>query len=201
MALPNDLKRVADVVLDSSGASRFNELMRSRSVAIFAAFDVLWLNGEDLRDLPIVARKLRLRDIVRANSKRVLYVGHIEEHGKALFNVACDQDLEGIVAKPVSVPIGRFAANPLDQDQESEIHAIRRTRRDVQPTLTNCPECISLSTPTHHRPKVETSRIATVSSPSMSKSNRYVTRARRKGTPASIHRSQRKVVLQDARAN
>jgi ATP-dependent DNA ligase len=30
----------------------------------------------------------------------VLYVDHIEEFGRALFEEACERDLEGIVAKP-----------------------------------------------------------------------------------------------------
>ena len=49
------------VVLDSDGRSLFYELMHSRAVPIFAAFDLLWLNGKDLRDEPLLERKRRLR--------------------------------------------------------------------------------------------------------------------------------------------
>jgi bifunctional non-homologous end joining protein LigD len=72
IALPNDLKGVAEavidseiVVLDERGASQFYPLMSSSSKPIYAAFDLVCLNGEDLSDLPLVQRKKRLRSIVR----------------------------------------------------------------------------------------------------------------------------------------
>jgi bifunctional non-homologous end joining protein LigD len=87
------------VVLDSNGQSLFYELMRSRAVPIFAAFDLLWLNGTDLRDQPLLERKRRLRRIVRKRAKRMLYVDHIKQNGKAMFAEVCKRDMEGIVAK------------------------------------------------------------------------------------------------------
>src|SRR5262245_65117982 len=67
VALPNDLNGVVDavidgevVVLDSKGRALFNELMHSRSTPVFAAFDLLWLNGVDLRAEPLLDRKARL---------------------------------------------------------------------------------------------------------------------------------------------
>ena len=41
------------VVLNDEGKSQFYDLMFNRSEPIFAAFDILWLDGEDLRDLPL----------------------------------------------------------------------------------------------------------------------------------------------------
>ena len=39
------------VVLDRTGKARFYDLMAGRGTVVFAAFDLMWLNGRDLRDL------------------------------------------------------------------------------------------------------------------------------------------------------
>jgi bifunctional non-homologous end joining protein LigD len=88
------------VVLDSDGKSLFNELVHTRSTPIFAAFDILWLNDEDLRELPLLERKLLLRKVIRTRPKRMLFVDHIAQNGKAMFAEICKRDMEGIVAKP-----------------------------------------------------------------------------------------------------
>jgi bifunctional non-homologous end joining protein LigD len=66
---------------------------------VFFAFDLLHLNGEDLRGLPLIQRKARLKRLLRRKRSRILYVDHIEKHGPRLFEKACGLDLEGIVAK------------------------------------------------------------------------------------------------------
>src|SRR6185369_9250296 len=48
---------------------------------------------------PLTERKLELRRTLRANLARTLYCQHIEGNGRALFDLACEHDLEGIVAK------------------------------------------------------------------------------------------------------
>jgi hypothetical protein len=75
---------------------------------LFYAFDILWnehvrsddeaetrrfRNGEDVRYLPLTDRKLRLRQVVPNNSERLLFCDHVEEHGEALFYLACERDL------------------------------------------------------------------------------------------------------------
>lgn len=55
------------VCLDGKGRSQFLDLMRRRRAdAVFYAFDLLWLDGEDLRALPLIERKRRLLRLVRA---------------------------------------------------------------------------------------------------------------------------------------
>jgi len=51
------------VCLDSEGRSIFNELLFRRGCPIFYAFDLLYLNDRDLRQLPLIERKARLRQI------------------------------------------------------------------------------------------------------------------------------------------
>jgi bifunctional non-homologous end joining protein LigD len=87
-----------EVCIDANGAPQFYDLLYSRSVPCFAVFDLLWLDGEDLRSLPLLGRKRRLKSLV-ANKEGLLYVSHFERSGTVLFHEVCRMDLEGIVAK------------------------------------------------------------------------------------------------------
>jgi bifunctional non-homologous end joining protein LigD len=88
------------VCLDPLGRSQFYELMFRRREPYFYAFDLLWLNGEDLRGLPLLERKNRLRQIcIPTYTDGLLYLDHLERNGSGLFAKACELDLEGIVAK------------------------------------------------------------------------------------------------------
>jgi bifunctional non-homologous end joining protein LigD len=87
------------VCLGADGRSQFIDLLRKRRQdAIFYAFDLLWHDGEDLRPLPLVERKRRLRRLVRGRD-RLLFAEQIQGSGVELFQAICDRDLEGIVAK------------------------------------------------------------------------------------------------------
>jgi len=84
------------VHLDAEGKPQFYELMRRRTPQHYYAFDLLWLDGHDLRDIRLIERKRLLRGLVRPP---ILYADHFEARGVDLFKAACDHDLEGIVAK------------------------------------------------------------------------------------------------------
>ena len=85
--------------VDDAGRSVFNDLLFRRRECVFFAFDLLFLNGDDLRALPLIERKARLRKLLRRKRSRVLYVDHIEVRGREFFEKVCELDLEGIVAK------------------------------------------------------------------------------------------------------
>jgi len=87
------------VVLDSEGCPRFYDLLRRRVQPVFYVFDVLWLDGKDLRFRPLLERKSILRSIVPKQPSVLLYADHIEPYGIDFFRLACQRDLEGIVAK------------------------------------------------------------------------------------------------------
>jgi bifunctional non-homologous end joining protein LigD len=88
------------VCLDANGISQFNELMSRKGKPIFYAFDLLWLNGDDLRSLPLIERKQRLRELVQGSRcHAIIYAQHIEDQGVGFFEEICSRDLEGIVAK------------------------------------------------------------------------------------------------------
>lgn len=87
------------VCLDAQGRSRFYDLLARQSDPYLCVFDLLWVDGEDLRELPLLSRKERLRSLVPGTSSRLLYVDHIEGQGTALFEKVCALDLEGVIAK------------------------------------------------------------------------------------------------------
>jgi bifunctional non-homologous end joining protein LigD len=99
------------VCLDSKGRSVFLDMRRRKANAILYCFDLLWLNNEDLRNLPLVERKLRLRHLIRTSRNRsLLYASHMERHGIRLFQAICQQDCEGIVGK---YKRGTYTAAPI----------------------------------------------------------------------------------------
>jgi bifunctional non-homologous end joining protein LigD len=55
------------VCLDAEGRSVFNELLHRTGSPTFYAFDLLYLNGQDLRQLPLVQRKRRLRQLIASS--------------------------------------------------------------------------------------------------------------------------------------
>ena len=85
--------------LNPDGTSNFHKLLFRREWPHFYAFDVLSIDGRDLRGLPLVRRKRRLARIMPRIDSRLLYLDHLAERGCDLFRAACDRDLKGIVAK------------------------------------------------------------------------------------------------------
>jgi bifunctional non-homologous end joining protein LigD len=52
------------VALNQSGMPAFYDLLKRRNRIVYFAFDVLWLNGKDLRERPLLDRKKLLRSII-----------------------------------------------------------------------------------------------------------------------------------------
>ena len=88
------------VCLDDKGRSVFLDMRKRKANAILYCFDLLWFNNEDLRNIPLVERKLGLRHLIRTSGNRsLLYASHMERHGIRLFQAICQQDCEGIAGK------------------------------------------------------------------------------------------------------
>ena len=81
------------------GKPQFNDLLLRYGEPRYVAFDLLRLDGEDLRYMPLMERKAKLRALVASGSDRLMYCDHVEANGEKLFVLACMRDLEGIVAK------------------------------------------------------------------------------------------------------
>jgi bifunctional non-homologous end joining protein LigD len=70
---------------------------------IFYAFDLLHLNGKDLRNEPLDCRRAKLKELVRADPQsRLQFSEEFTEGGAALFRACVDHGLEGIVSKLAS---------------------------------------------------------------------------------------------------
>jgi bifunctional non-homologous end joining protein LigD len=100
------------VALDQDGKASFS-LMQQRTgfrpggrravgnadvAVLYYAFDLLYLDGYDWRRVPLEERKRKLASLLVAGD-HVRYSDHYEERGKALFDMAQEAGLEGIVAK------------------------------------------------------------------------------------------------------
>lgn len=69
----------------------------------YYVFDLLWLDGYDVRALPLRARKRLLRSALAFNDG-VRLTPHRNETGKALFEEACRKGWEGVIAKRADSP-------------------------------------------------------------------------------------------------
>jgi bifunctional non-homologous end joining protein LigD len=94
------------VCLGNDGRSMFMDLMRrKRQDVILYAFDLVWLDGQDLRPLPLLDRKAPLRQVLKASKvPSVLYADHVQRIGTSFFKAICDRDCEGIVGKHKNGP-------------------------------------------------------------------------------------------------
>jgi bifunctional non-homologous end joining protein LigD len=98
------------VALDSEGRIDFWGLMRGRGTVAYAAFDLLWLNGRDLRHLPLARRKKRLERLIPSTAGALNRMPCFPTDGNELFEAVCRLDLEGIVAKRKADPYGTETA-------------------------------------------------------------------------------------------
>jgi bifunctional non-homologous end joining protein LigD len=87
------------VCLAPDGRSRFYDLLFRRDWPYFLAFDALGIDGIDLRDQPLAQRKRRLARLMPRVESRLMLLEPIPRRGRRLFELACEHDLEGIVAK------------------------------------------------------------------------------------------------------
>jgi bifunctional non-homologous end joining protein LigD len=67
--------------------------------AILYAFDVIELNGDDVRRAPLERRKATLEMILAKGGAGIRFNEHMKGDGEAVFRHACKLGLEGIVAK------------------------------------------------------------------------------------------------------
>ena len=109
---------VQDAILDGEliclgpdGRSMFMDLMRrKRRDVIFHAFDLVWLDGQNLRPLPLLDRKAALRQVLKLSKMpALLYADHVERIGTSFFKAICARDCEGIVGKHRD---GRYSTAP-----------------------------------------------------------------------------------------
>lgn len=96
------------VALDDRGHSDFSRLQQSQrqgDISLrYYVFDLLHLDGKDLRKSPLTDRKAKLAALAHKKGKRVRYSDHIEGAGQDIIEKACDMGMEGIVSKKAGAP-------------------------------------------------------------------------------------------------
>ncbi|WP_332681410.1 DNA ligase D, partial [Bosea sp. (in: a-proteobacteria)] len=112
-ALPCDTALIDGeaVVLAEDGISSFSALQAALSEEktenlVFFAFDLLHLDGEDLRAEPLLARKERLEALLQAGKPEapLRYSEHFVEPGQTMLRHACRMGLEGVISKRTDAP-------------------------------------------------------------------------------------------------
>jgi bifunctional non-homologous end joining protein LigD len=114
--LPNHLLEalsVKDVVLDGEivvmndeDRPIFLDLMNRTREPVYVVFDLLWLNGNDLRPLPLRERRKKLHRLIPEDTQYLRHVVSVERDGISFFKHIQTFDLEGMVAKQLAKPYG-----------------------------------------------------------------------------------------------
>jgi bifunctional non-homologous end joining protein LigD len=100
------------VALGDDGIPKFAALQQALSEKqtgdlVFFAFDLLFAEGEDLRELPLSERKERLQALLDEHGDggaRLRYVEHFDAGGDMVLKTACEAGLEGIISKRLDAP-------------------------------------------------------------------------------------------------
>lgn len=97
-------------VADKSGHTNFGALQdalaEGRGGFGYYLFDLLELDGEDLRKLPLLERKKLLEELLKPLGKKgpLSFSEHVKGSGVDVFARACDLKLEGIISKRADAP-------------------------------------------------------------------------------------------------
>jgi bifunctional non-homologous end joining protein LigD len=101
------------VVPSADGTTDFsvlqNELKGRSKKIVLVAFDLLYLNGYDLRRLPLFERKAQLKKIIAETD--VQFSESFEVDGKEIYEHACKTGLEGVVSKVRDCPYNSGRTN------------------------------------------------------------------------------------------
>jgi DNA ligase D-like protein (predicted ligase) len=95
-----------EVVAFDGAQTSFERLARRgrERVAVYLyVFDLLWLDGRDVRSLPLRERKRLLRDALRWHDP-IRFTPHRNRDGEAFFREACPKGWEGLIAKRADSP-------------------------------------------------------------------------------------------------
>jgi DNA ligase D-like protein (predicted ligase) len=92
-----------EVVAFSGGRASFAKLGDARSKIFLYAFDITWLDGEDVRPLPLRRRKRLLRDAIEF-ADPIRFTTHRNGDGVAFYEEACRKGWEGLIAKRADSP-------------------------------------------------------------------------------------------------
>lgn len=115
------------VVLREDGRSDFHALRRTRNdTAVLLAFDLIEIDGIDIRDLPLIERKKKLRKLIGRATAGIQFVDHLKGDGEAVFRHVCEMGLEGIVSKRIDAPYRSGLSKVWLKSKNPNSEAVRR---------------------------------------------------------------------------
>ena len=95
------------VIIDSKGKTDFQALQnyiknpRGNRLS-YMVFDLLAIDGEDIRKKPLTFRKDRLKELFLNPPQNIHFSSHVVGNGKECFEEACKANMEGVVGKKMS---------------------------------------------------------------------------------------------------
>jgi bifunctional non-homologous end joining protein LigD len=115
------------IVVDERGLSAFDLLRswRHDRAAVLCAFDLIELDGKDLRSVPIEQRKHALADVLRRERDAI----HYDCDGETIFKHACALRCEGIVSKRLGSP---YRSGRVDHWLKTKNPAAPAVRREAE---------------------------------------------------------------------
>ena len=116
------------VACDDNGMSNFDRLRhRHHDQAVFLyVFDLIELNGDDLRREPLEVRKATLASVLAKAAPGLRLNEHIEADGPTVFAHACNMGLEGIVSKRKNSSYRSGPSRDWLKSKNPECAAVRR---------------------------------------------------------------------------
>ena len=105
-SIEHDFVLDGEIIALKAGRADFHSLQNYRQENVplaYMVFDLLYLDGVDLRSQPLIERKKLLAELI-PESDILKYSEHVEESGKKLFNTIRKEGIEGIVAKSADSP-------------------------------------------------------------------------------------------------
>jgi ATP dependent DNA ligase domain len=99
------------VVIGPDGIAQFDQLRRRNGAkrAMLFGFDLIELNGVDLRSRPLLERKTSLAELIDGTKSGIMLNDHLAEDGDLVFSHACRLGAEGIVSKKIDASTPQFA--------------------------------------------------------------------------------------------
>ena len=120
------------VIVRDDGTSDFRALRSRRRghEAMLYAFDLIEQDGDDLRDLPLIERKRRLKKLIGKARHAILFTEHLIGDGATMFRHVSSMGLEGIVSKRTDAPYRSGPSKTWLKSKNPASDAVRREREE-----------------------------------------------------------------------
>jgi bifunctional non-homologous end joining protein LigD len=122
------------VIARDDGTPDFHALRSQRRghEAVLYVFDLIEHDGDDLRDLPLIERKRRLKKLLgRAKRRSIQFVEHLTGDGPTVFRHVCAMGLQGIVSKRTDAPYRSGPSKVWVKAKNPASDAVRREREET----------------------------------------------------------------------